>query len=106
MYLIHAESVMRGSNPNLATAESDLNVVRARSLETPDVTTDPNQLLTDILNEDMLEFPAEAHYWFDLRRLGLPVSMFGLTDSTKVLWPIPQTEVLTSGGIIAQNPGY
>jgi len=106
MYLIHAEGVMRGSNPNLATAESDLNVVRARSLETPDVTTDPTQLLTDILNENRLEFPAEAHRWFDLRRLGLPVSMFGITDSTKVLWPIPQTEVLTSGGVITQNPGY
>jgi hypothetical protein len=106
MYLIHAEGVMRGSNPNLATAESDLNVVRARSLETPDATTDPTQLLTDILNENRLEFPAEAHYWFDLRRLGLPVSMFGITDSTKVLWPIPQTEVLTSGGVITQNPGY
>jgi len=106
MYLIHAEGVMRGSNPDLATAEGDLNVVRARSGETLDVTTDPNQLLTDILTENRLEFPAEAHYWFDLRRLGLPVSMFGITDSTKVLWPIPQTEVLTSGGVITQNPGY
>ncbi len=106
MYLIHAEGVMRGSNPVLATALSDINVVRARSGETLDATNSPSQLLTDILNENRLEFPAEAHRWFDLRRLGLPVSLFGITDSTKVLWPIPQTEVLTSGGVITQNPGY
>jgi hypothetical protein len=106
MYLIDAEAIMRGSNPNITAALADINAVRARSGETLDVTASPSQLLTDILNENRLEFPAEAHRWFDLRRLGLPVSMFSLSDPTKVLWPIPQNEVLTSGNVISQNPGY
>jgi hypothetical protein len=106
MYLIDAEAIMRGSSQNMTAALADINAVRARSGETLDVTNSPSQLLTDILNENRLEFPAEAHRWFDLRRLGLPVSTFALTDSTKVLWPIPQYETLTSGGVITQNPGY
>jgi len=106
MYLIDAEAIMRGSSQNMTAALADINAVRARSGETLDVTNSPSQLLTDILNENRLEFPAEAHRWFDLRRLGLPVSTFAMTDSNYVLWPIPQNEVLTSGGVITQNPGY
>jgi hypothetical protein len=106
MYLIDAEAIMRGSSQNMTAALADINAVRARSGETLDVTASPSQLLTDILNENRLEFPAEAHRWFDLRRLGLPVSMFSMTDTTKVLWPIPQYEVLTSNNVIEQNPGY
>ncbi len=106
MYLTHAEGVMRGSNPNLATAIGDINVVRGRAQETLDATTSSTQLLADILEENRLEFPHECHRWFDLRRLGLAASTFGITDTTKVLWPIPQNEVLTSGNVIAQNPGY
>lgn len=106
MYLIDAEAIMRGTSQNMAAALADINAVRARAGETLDATNSPTQLLTDILNENRLEFPAEAHRWFDLRRLGLPVTMFSISDSTKVLWPIPQYEVLTSGGVITQNPGY
>jgi hypothetical protein len=106
MYLIDAEAIMRGSSQNMTAALADINAVRARSGESLDVTASPSQLLTDILNENRLEFPAEGHRWFDLRRLGLPASMFSISDPTKVLWPIPQYEVLTSGGVITQNPGY
>ncbi|HUB61567.1 MAG TPA: RagB/SusD family nutrient uptake outer membrane protein [Puia sp.] len=106
MYLTDAEGIMRGSSQNMTAALADINAVRARSGETLDVTNSPSQLLTDILNENRLEFPAEAHRWFDLRRLGLPVTLFAMPDSTKVLWPIPQYETLTSGGVITQNPGY
>jgi hypothetical protein len=106
MYLTHAEGVMRGNSPNLATAIGDINVVRGRAQETLDTTTSSTQLLADILEENRLEFPHECHRWFDLRRLGLAASTFGITDTTKVLWPIPQAEVLTSGGVITQNPNY
>src|SRR5580658_6164642 len=81
MYLTHAEAVMRGSNPNLATAIGDINVVRARAQETLDATTSSSQLLADILEENRLEFPHECHRWFDLRRLGLAASTFGITDT-------------------------
>jgi starch-binding outer membrane protein, SusD/RagB family len=106
MYLIHAEAVLRGSNPDIATATSDLNTVRARSNATPTTAVTVSDLETAILLENRLEFPHECHRWFDLRRLGLAASTFGITDSTKVLWPIPQSEVLTSGNVIGQNPGY
>lgn len=106
MYLTHAEAVLRGSNPDIPTATSDLNTVRARAGVAPTTAVTIADLETAILNENRLEFPHEAHRWFDLRRLGLAVSTFGITDPTKVLWPIPQTEVLTSGNVITQNPGY
>jgi hypothetical protein len=106
MYLTHAEAVLRGSNPDIPTATSDLNTVRARAGVAPTTAVTIADLETAILNENRLEFPHEAHRWFDLRRLGLAVSTFGITDPTKVLWPIPQSEVLTSGNVITQNPGY
>jgi len=106
MYLTHAEAVLRGSNPDIPTATSDLNMVRARAGVAPTTAVTIADLETAILNENRLEFPHECHRWFDLRRLGLAVSTFGITDPTKVLWPIPQSEVLTSGNVIAQNPGY
>lgn len=106
MYLTHAEAVLRGSNPDVATATSDLNTVRARANAGPTTALTVSDLENAILLENRLEFPHECHRWFDLRRLGLAASTFGITDSTKVLWPIPQTEVLTSGGVITQNPNY
>ena len=106
MYLTHAEAVLRGSSPDVATATSDLNMVRARSNAAPTTAVTVSDLEAAILLENRLEFPHECHRWFDLRRLGLAASTFGISDPTKVLWPIPQTEVLTSGNVIAQNPGY
>jgi hypothetical protein len=106
VYLIHAEAVLRGSNPDIPTATSDLNTVRARAGVAPTTAVTVADLETAILLENRLEFPHECHRWFDLRRLGLAASTFGVTDQTKILWPIPQSEVLTSGNIIAQNPGY
>lgn len=106
MYLTHAEAVLRGTNPDVATATSDLNTVRARANAAPTTAVTVSDLEAAILLENRLEFPHECHRWFDLRRLGLAASTFGITDSTKVLWPIPQTEVLTSGNVIKQNPGY
>jgi hypothetical protein len=106
MYLTHAEAVLRGSSPNVATATSDLNTVRARANVGPTTAVTVSDLEAAILLENRLEFPHECHRWFDLRRLGLAASTFGVTDPTKILWPIPQNEVLTSGNIIAQNPGY
>ena len=106
MYLTHAEAVLRGSNPDVSTAQNDVNVVRNRAGLPNTTAATVSDLETEILLENRLEFAHECHRWFDLRRLGLAASTFGLTDPTKVLWPIPQTEVLTSGGVITQNPNY
>ncbi|HTR29148.1 MAG TPA: RagB/SusD family nutrient uptake outer membrane protein [Puia sp.] len=106
MYLTHAEGVIRGSSPNVAEAVADINVVRARAGLAPTTASTVSDVEDEILLENRLEFPHECHRWFDLRRLGLAASTFGVTDSTKILWPIPQAEVLTSGGVIKQNPNY
>ncbi len=106
MYLIHAESVLRGSAQDIATAQSDLNVVRNRAGLANTTAATVADLETALLNENRVEFAHECHRWFDLRRLGLAASTLGITDSTKILWPIPQNEVLTSNNVIAQNPGY
>jgi hypothetical protein len=106
MYLTHAEGVIRGSSPDIAAAVSDINVVRARAGLAPTTAATVSDVESEILLENRLEFAHECHRWFDLRRLGLAASTFGITDSTKVLWPIPQSEVLTSGNVIAQNPNY
>ena len=106
MYLIHAESVLRGSNPDVPTATTDLNAVRTRAGVANTTATTVSDLEAAILLENRLEFPHECHRWYDLRRLGLAQSVLGISDVTKLPWPIPQAEVLTSGNVIAQNPGY
>jgi hypothetical protein len=106
MYLIHAESALRGSNPDVPTATTDLNAVRTRAGVANTTATTVSDLEAAILLENRLEFPHECHRWYDLRRLGLAQSVLGISDVTKLPWPIPQAEVLTSGNVIAQNPGY
>jgi hypothetical protein len=106
MYLIHAEGVVRGSGADVATAAADIDVVRDRAGLAPTTAATVADIEAEILLQNRLEFPHEAHRWFDLRRLGLAASTFGITDSTKILWPLPQAEVLTSGGVIKQNPNY
>jgi hypothetical protein len=106
MYLIHAEGVLNGSGADIITAQNDLNTVRNRAGLANTTAATVQDLETAILNENRVEFPHEAHRWFDLRRTGLAASTFNMADSTKVLWPIPQYEVLTSGNVIIQNPGY
>jgi hypothetical protein len=107
LYLIGAEALLRSTDQtDSITATSYLNVVRLRAgLSNTTAQTIPD-LLTAIANENRFEFAHEGHRWFDLRRLNLAVSTFGIADPTKVLWPIPQYEVQTSGGVITQNPGY
>jgi hypothetical protein len=62
-------------------------------------------LVTAIQQERRIELAHEGHRWFDFRRYN-NYSTIGVAESFRSLWPIPQREVLTSGGIIAQNSGY
>ncbi len=55
--------------------------------------------------ERRFEFAHEGHRWFDLKRTGNWAAL-GLSEPFRALWPIPLREIQTSGGIIAQNPGY
>ena len=84
---------------------ADLNVVRVRAGLAPLVSVIKADILTAILNERRVELAHEGHRWFDLRRYNL-ISTLGVSQSYRALWPIPQREVLTSGGIIKQNDQY
>jgi len=49
----------------------------------------------------------EGQRWFDLVRTGTADAALGETiNSNFLVAPIPISEVLSSGGVITQNPGY
>jgi hypothetical protein len=115
LYLIRAEARAQ-LGTDLVGALADVNVVRIRAgLAANTTATTTATLMTAILKERRVEFAHEGHRFFDLKRTNLLATTIGATyfgisgtiDNTfRALWPIPQRETLTSGGIIAQNTGY
>jgi starch-binding outer membrane protein, SusD/RagB family len=102
-----------GGQANLEEAIVLLNRIRTRAGLAPlfvstvaGVTTydtsSATAIRTAILQDRRLELASEGHYWFTLRR----TNNTGVENPNKNLWPIPQREVLTSGGVIAQNTDY
>jgi hypothetical protein len=60
-----------------------------------------------IADERRLELAFEGHRWFDLVRTGTVDAEMGQTiNSNYYVFPIPNSEVLASGGVITQNDGY
>ncbi len=107
MYLIRAEALARLNRDaqDITDALTNLNVIRSRA-GLPDFTsTDPAAIIDAILKERIIEFAHEGHRWFDVRRTSRLASV-GLTQEFRALWPIPEREVDTSKGLIAQNSGY
>ena len=107
--LLHAEAM----NENGASAEDVLDLldpIRTRAGLDP---LDHNVLSTQamvrqaIQDERRLELAFEGQRWFDLVRTGTVDAEMGETiDSKYHLFPIPQSEVLSSFGEITQNDGY
>lgn len=66
--------------------------------------TDVRQAIYD---ERRLELALEGHRWFDLVRTGTVDSEMGQSISADYyVFPIPNSEILASGMVITQNPGY
>jgi len=115
LYLIRAEARAQ-IGTDLVGALADVNVIRIRAgLAANTTATTTATLMTAILKERRVEFAHEGHRFFDLKRTNLlattiGASYFGISgtinNTFRALWPIPQRETLTSGGIIAQNTGY
>jgi hypothetical protein len=90
----------------LAGALSDLNAVRTRAAVAASTDSTEGALLLDIENENRVEFALEPHRWFDLVRTGRAQAVLGITDPTKLVFPIPAGEITLSNGVLKQNAGY
>ena len=100
---------------NSAQAISSLELVRARARQgntsiLPKVTsTDQATLRNAIWKERQVELAMEYDRYFDVIRQGRAATVFGPKGwkaNKNEVWPIPQTEIDLSGGVLTQNPGY
>ena len=67
--------------------------------------------LQSILNERGWEMAMEHDRWFDLVRTGTAASAMAANGKTFLvgtheLFPIPNDQIIASGGLLTQNPGY
>ena len=72
-------------------------------------TTDQTALRTAIWKERQVELAMENDRYFDVIRQGRGLTVFGPKGwkaNKNEVWPIPQTEIDLSGGLLKQNPGY
>lgn len=103
LYLIRAEALAQQSK--LSQALTDLNVVRDRAGIAASTATTQEEVLLAIENERRLEFALEPHRWFDIVRTGRAGAVFGVTDPSRLLLPIPVQQLLSDKSL-EQNPGY
>jgi hypothetical protein len=103
LYLIRAEA--RAQQNNLSGAIADLNIIRARAGVPATTVTTQADILQAIEDENSVEFPFEAHRWFDLVRTGRAGAVLGLTNKNYWLFPIPYSDILSDPDV-TQNPGY
>ena len=67
--------------------------------------------LAEILKERRLEMAMEHERWFDIVRTGTAAAAMAADGKTFItgtheLFPIPIQEIVRSGGLLIQNPGY
>ena len=100
---------------NNAAALASLEQVRARARAgnnaiLPAVTTtDQSTLRTAIYHERRVELAMEFDRYFDVIRQGRAAQVFGPKGwkaNKNEVWPIPQSEIDLSAGVLTQNPGY
>jgi len=105
--LIHAEAANELGNSS--TALNSLNQVRQR-VNLPDVTeTDQSKLRQIIWHERRVELGMEHDRFFDVVRQGRGPELFGplgFVAGKNEVFPIPQSQIDISNGLLTQNPGY
>lgn len=103
--LMYAEAL--NENNGTANALVELNKIRTRAGLADATATTQADIRQAILDERRLELAFEGHRWFDLVRTGTVDAEMGATVNANYrLFPIPISEVLSSGGVITQNAGY
>jgi hypothetical protein len=105
-------------NENGRTAEAtiQLNSIRTRAGLVATTASSQADVRAAIQQERRFELIGEGHRWFDLKRYGTAVDVMNaffssnsanvIIDDTKLILPIPQSQVDTDPGVINQNPGY
>ena len=100
---------------NTAPALAALEQVRARARQgdntilPPVTTTDKAALLAAIYHERRVELAMEFDRYFDVIRQGRGAEVFGPKGwkaNKNEVWPVPQSEIDLSAGVLTQNPGY
>ncbi|PHK34686.1 starch-binding protein [Nostoc linckia z16] len=107
-YLIRSEA--RARQGDLIGAKEDLDKIRITAGLSGTAAASQAELLEAVLRERQNELLSEnGHHFFDLKRFGRldqELSFKPGWDSTDILWPIPQTELLVNPALAPQNPGY
>lgn len=111
--LMNAEAANQLGNTTQALASLELVRARARGASTtilPKVTTtDKAKLQEAIWHERQVELAMEFDRYFDVIRQGRGTAVFGPKGwkaGKNEVWPLPQTELDLSAGVLTQNPGY
>lgn len=89
-------------------ARNSLNVVRAR-VNMPAVTASGSALLEAIYHERRVELGLEGHRFFDLVRTGraeAELGGLGYKEGIHNVFPIPNSQITLSNGVLKQNSGY
>lgn len=109
IYLIRAEAANELNN--IGEAQNSLNAVRHRAGLGDTPAGDQATLRTAIWNERRVELGMEHDRFYDLVRQGRAGTVLralgkSFVDGKNEIFPIPQTQIDASGGLLQQNPGY
>ncbi len=107
--LMYAEALNETGSP-AATVLALLDPIRTRAnlaVLSPAVLNTQALIRKAIQDERRLELALEGHRWFDLVRTKTVDAEMGQTiNPNYYVFPIPNSEILASDGVITQNPGY
>ena len=103
--LIRAEAALNLGNTSEALDKVNMIRERAGLQALTGITMD------DLLKERRLEMAMEHDRWFDLVRTGKAFSAMAASGKTFIIgrhevFPIPLNEIILSGNLLMQNPGY
>lgn len=110
--LMNAEANNELGNSQAALAPLEMVRARARQGDSsilPEITTtDQAALRQAIWHERRVELAMEFDRYFDVIRQGRGLEVFGPLgwEEHNVVWPIPQSEIEISAGVLTQNTGY